>query len=96
MPNFNAISRRTVLRGLYGAEVELVYLVAGMFHPKRLGIVQLYGVIGRSQTIEEAERRATNCAAALQASMSAAATAVRSSTGRFWRLSTRATGPFTP
>ena len=68
---------RTVLRGLYGAEVELVYLVAGMYHPKRLGIVQLYGVIGRSQSIDEAERRANNCAAALQASMSAAYPQIR-------------------
>ena len=68
---------RTVLRGLYGAEVELIYLVAGMFHPKRLGIVQLYGVVGRSQSIEEAERLATNSAAALQATMSAAYPQIR-------------------
>ncbi len=68
---------RTVLRGLYSAEVELVYLVAGMFQPKRLGIVQLYGVVGRSQSIEEAQRLGDNSAAALQASMSAAYPQIR-------------------
>ncbi len=68
---------RTVLRGLYGAEVELIYLVAGMFHPRRLGIVQLYGVIGRSSLIEEAEQLAMNSAAALEASMAAAYPQIR-------------------
>lgn len=68
---------RTVLRGLYSADVELVYLVAGMFHPRRLGIVQLYGVVGRSDTIEKAEQLAINSAAALEASMSAAYSQIR-------------------
>ncbi len=68
---------RTVLRGLYGAEVELLYLVAGMFHPRRLGIVQLYGVIGRSSAIEEAEQLAMNSASALEASMAAAYPQIR-------------------
>ena len=63
---------RTVLRGLYSANAELVYLVAGIFHPRRLGIVQLYGVVGRGETIAEAERTALNQAAALKASMTAA------------------------
>jgi len=68
---------RTVLRGLYSANAELIYLVAGMFHPKRLGIVQLYGVVGRSDTVEKAERLAINSAAALEASMSAAYPQIR-------------------
>ncbi|MBE0411361.1 MAG: hypothetical protein IBX69_16685, partial [Anaerolineales bacterium] len=68
---------RSVLRGLFSANVELVYLVAGMFHPKRLGIVQLYGVVGRDAKVEEAERLATNSAAALEASMSAAYPQIR-------------------
>ena len=68
---------RTVLRGLYSAEVELVYLVAGIFHPKRLGIVQLYGVIGRAATFQEAEVLALNQTAALQASMAAAYPQIR-------------------
>ena len=68
---------RSVLRGLYGAEVELVYLVAGMFHPRRLGIVQLYGVVGRGSNLEEAEQLALNSAAALEASMSAAYPQIR-------------------
>ena len=58
---------RSVLRGLYGAEVELVYLVAGMFHPRRLGIVQLYGVVGRGSNLAGAEQLALNSAAALEA-----------------------------
>ena len=61
---------RSVLRGLYGAQVELVYLVAGVFHPRRLGIVQLYGVVGRSGNLDEAEQLALNSAAAFEASMS--------------------------
>ncbi len=68
---------RSVLRGLYGAEVELVYLVAGMFHPRRLGIVQLYGVVGRGSSLEDAEQLALNSAAALEASMSAAYPQIR-------------------
>ena len=38
---------RTVLRGLYNAQIDLVYLVAGIYHPRRLGIVQCYGAVGR-------------------------------------------------
>jgi hypothetical protein len=68
---------RSVLRGLYSANVELVYLVAGIFQPKRLGIVQMYGVVGRAHEFEAAERLATNSAAALEASMSAAYPQIR-------------------
>ncbi len=68
---------RSVLRGLYGAQVELVYLVAGVFHPRRLGIVQLYGVVGRGSNLEEAEQHALNSAAALEASLSAAYPQIR-------------------
>jgi hypothetical protein len=57
--------------------VELVYLVAGVFHPRRLGIVQLYGVVGRGSNLDEAEQLALNSAAALQASMSAAYPQIR-------------------
>ena len=35
---------RTVLRGLYGAQVDLVYLAAGVFKNPNVGIVQCYGV----------------------------------------------------
>ena len=35
---------RTVLRGLYGSNVDLVYLAAGIFEQPRIGIVQCYGV----------------------------------------------------
>ena len=40
---------RTVLRGLYNAKVDLAYLVAGIYHPQRLGIVQCYGAVGRAR-----------------------------------------------
>ena len=68
---------RIVLRGLYGAEVEVVYLAAGIYHPRRLGIVQLYGSVGRGESFEQAEKQALNSAAALKAAMSAAYPQIR-------------------
>jgi len=63
---------RTVLRGVYNGSVDLVYLIAGIFHPERLGIVQCFGAIGRAESREEAATQAANGAASLQASMAAA------------------------
>jgi len=63
---------RTVLRGLYNARVDLVYLVAGIYHPERLGIVQCYGAVGRAESLEEAARQATYGAASMQAAIAAA------------------------
>ncbi len=68
---------RTVLRGVYGAGVELVYLVAGIYQPKRLGIVQLYGAIGRGATLEAAQTQAMAGGAAIEAAMSAAYPQIR-------------------
>ena len=48
---------RTVLRGLYNAKVDIAYLVAGIYHPQRLGIVQCYGAVGRGATKDEAAAR---------------------------------------
>jgi hypothetical protein len=45
---------RTVLRGLYGAQVDLVYLAAGVFNNPKVGIVQCYGVSAFSRNKEEA------------------------------------------
>ena len=44
---------RTVLRGLYGAQVDLVYLAAGVFNNPKVGIVQCYGVSAFSRNKEE-------------------------------------------
>lgn len=63
---------RTVLRGLYNARVDIAYLVAGIYHPERLGIVQCYGAVGRGQTLEDASSRAVHGAASLEAAMAAA------------------------
>jgi len=49
---------RTVLRGLYNAKVDIAYLVAGIYHPQRLGIVQCYGAVGRGATKDEAAAHA--------------------------------------
>jgi len=68
---------RTVLRGLYSANTELVYLVAGIYHPRRLGIVQCYGAVGQGETLEEAAQRADESAAALEAAMTAAYPQIR-------------------
>jgi len=63
---------RTVLRGLYNSKVDIVYLVAGIYHPQRLGIVQCYGAVGRGTTREEAAGQAAHGAASLKAAMAAA------------------------
>ena len=63
---------RTILRGLYNAQVDIVYLVAGIYHPRRLGIVQCYGAAGRANTLDQALEQATNGAASLEASLTAA------------------------
>jgi hypothetical protein len=63
---------RTVLRGLYNAKVDIVYLVAGIYHPEQLGIVQCYGAVARGETREEAAAQAIHGAASLEAAMAAA------------------------
>jgi hypothetical protein len=63
---------RTVLRGLYNARVDIVYLVAGIYHPQRLGIVQCYGAVGRGTTKDEAAAQAIHGASSLEAAMAAA------------------------
>ena len=68
---------RTVLRGLYNAKVDIVYLVAGIYHPNRLGIVQCYGTVGRSATKEDAATQAIFGAASLEAALAAAYSQVR-------------------
>ena len=68
---------RTVLRGLYNAKVDIVYLVAGIYHPERLGIVQCYGAVGRGETRTEAAAQAIHGAASLEAAMAAAYPQVR-------------------
>ncbi len=52
---------RLALRGLYNAEVDFTYLVAGIFAPEYLGVTQCYGVIGydersRVAALEKATR----------------------------------------
>ena len=44
---------RQVLRGVCAARVDLIYLVAGIFHQPAQGIVQCYGVQGNADTLEE-------------------------------------------
>lgn len=68
---------RTALRGVCNAGVDIVYLVAGIFHPERLGIVQIYGVVGRGGTLDEAAERARTGAIALQAALAAAYPQIR-------------------
>jgi hypothetical protein len=63
---------RTVLRGLYNAQIDIIFLVAGIYHPRRLGIVQCYGTVGRAATLEQAVVQARNGSASLEAALSAA------------------------
>jgi len=60
---------RTVLRGLYGAQVDLVYLAAGVFKNPNIGIVQCYGVAAFSATKEEAIMRSLRDLTALRAGL---------------------------
>ena len=60
---------RTVLRGLYGAQVDLVYLAAGVFQNPKIGIVQCYGVAAFSPKKEEAIQRSLRDLSALRAGL---------------------------
>ncbi|MBN1888885.1 MAG: serine-rich protein [Thermoflexales bacterium] len=60
---------RTMLRGLYNARVDMLYVTAGMFGNPRLGIVQMYGVATYKPSHEAALREARNCSTALRATM---------------------------
>jgi len=60
---------RTVLRGLYGAQVDLVYLAAGVFNEPKIGIVQCYGVAAFSANKEEAIQRSLQNLYALRAGL---------------------------
>ena len=60
---------RTVLRGLYGSSVDLVYLAAGIFEKPRIGIVQCYGVSTFSPNREEAILQSRQMLMALKAGL---------------------------
>ena len=60
---------RTVLRGIYGAQVNLVYLAAGVFQNPKIGIVQCYGVTVFSPSKVEAVERSIRDLAALRAGL---------------------------
>jgi len=68
---------RTVLRGVFNAGVDIVYLVAGIYTPIPMGIFQCYGSIGRADSLEAACEQARAGAAALEAAMAAAYPQVR-------------------
>jgi hypothetical protein len=70
---------RTVLRGLYGSKVSLLYLTAGIFqnHQSPVGIVQCYGVSAFSPTLEEACAQSRRSLAALKGAMSGAYRQIR-------------------
>ena len=60
---------RTVLRGIYGAQVNLVYLAAGVFQNPKIGIVQCYGVTVFSPSKIEAVERSKRDLSALRAGL---------------------------
>ena len=70
---------RTVLRGLYGSQVNFLYLAAGIFDHQQapVGIVQCYGVSAFANTLEEARVLSLRSIAALKAAMSGAYRQVR-------------------
>lgn len=67
----------TVLRGVANSKVDIVYLVAGIYHPVRLGIVQCYGMVAHHPELESAVKLADHGIAALEASMAASYPQIR-------------------
>ncbi len=64
---------RAVLSGLHTqrrARFQFTQLLAGMWQPKPLGVVQIYGVIGLGESLEEARRNAQLGGAALVGALS--------------------------
>ncbi len=60
-----------ILRGIANASMDVVYIIAGIFRPERLGIVQFYGVVGHHADKATALRIALQAQAALEAGMAA-------------------------
>ncbi len=60
---------RKIILGLTNANVDLIYLVAGMFKPKHIGIVQCYGVQAKAGSVESARKEAEQAMAALKAGL---------------------------
>ncbi|MCG2787695.1 MAG: serine-rich protein [Anaerolineae bacterium] len=62
---------RTVLRGMSGAQVNLAYLVAGIFENPPLGIVQCYGTVSSAKNLEEANNKSKRDIAVMEAALKA-------------------------
>lgn len=67
---------RTVLRGLYGAQIDLIYLVAGIFDPP-VGILQCYGVAAFDTDLERAVETTSHHLATLKAGLAGAYRQIR-------------------
>ena len=63
---------RSVLRGANGANVNLVYVAAGIFDEPAIGIVQCYGVSSFDETQESAVRQSLRDVAVLEAGLKGA------------------------
>lgn len=62
---------RTVLRGMSGAQVNLAYLVAGIFENPPLGIVQCYGTVSSAKNLDEANNKSRRDIAVMEAALKA-------------------------
>ncbi|MEM2265367.1 MAG: serine-rich protein [Candidatus Hadarchaeales archaeon] len=60
-----------LLRSLYDAKISIIYAACGIYHPERLGIVQLYGARGQGSTEEEAAEEAMRAFQAVKGGLSA-------------------------
>ena len=60
---------RTVLRGLYAAQVNLVYLAAGIFNQPKIGVIQCYGVSAFAEGKDQAVQRSSRDLTALRAAL---------------------------
>ncbi len=63
---------RTVLTGLYNqrrARFDVVQILAGIWEPRPLGIVQIYGITARGSTLDAARSQARLGAAALEGAL---------------------------
>ncbi|HFC08750.1 MAG TPA: ATP-binding protein [Chloroflexi bacterium] len=55
------------VRGLYDAKVDFLYLALGIFHPRHIGVVQMYGAAGEGQDAQSAGAEAEARLASVQA-----------------------------
>ena len=63
---------QAILRGIYNAGVDMVYMAAGLYDPDRIGVVQVYGAAAEAWDPESARRMAHEGGDLVQSNMHSA------------------------